>query len=69
MTTEFWAMLIGVISVVVIYNATDEPSLTLWRASTLATALAIGYMISRGMAKSGSIDNRPRDNDREYDSV
>jgi hypothetical protein len=54
MTTEFWVMLLGVIAVVVIYNASDELSLTLWRASTLATVLAIGYMISRGLAKSGS---------------
>jgi len=66
MTTEFWAMLIGVVAVVVIYNASDEPSFTLWRAATLATALAIGYMISRGMAKSGSIDNRARDDSRDY---
>jgi hypothetical protein len=64
MTTEFWAMLVGVIAVIVIYNASDEPSFTLWRASVVATALAVGYMISRGMAKSGSIDNRRLDDDR-----
>src|SRR5947209_19909311 len=66
-TTEFWAMIVGVIAVVVIYNAASDTSLNLWRAMTLGTALAVGYMVSRGLAKAGSHDDRHQDNysDRE----
>jgi hypothetical protein len=56
MTTEFWAMLVGVIAIVVIYNASADRSLDLARATTLATILAVGYFVSRGLAKSGSTD-------------
>src|SRR4051812_25674707 len=65
MTTEFWAMLAGVIAVVVIYNASADRSLDLFRASLLATSLAVGYMISRGLAKSGTTDDRWRDGRRD----
>jgi hypothetical protein len=58
MTTEFWAMLIGVAAIVVIYNAAADTSLNLFRASLLATSLAVGYMVSRGLAKAGSHDDR-----------
>lgn len=54
MTSEFWAMIIGVAALIVLYNVSDEPTLTLWRTSVLATALAVGYFVSRGLAKSGS---------------
>jgi hypothetical protein len=64
MTTEFWAMLVGVITVVVIYNASRDASLDLFRASLLATTLAVGYMVSRGLAKAGSRDVRTGDYDR-----
>ena len=51
-TTEFFAML-GVIAGVLIAAAAadnfDAP-----RAWTLVAAVAIGYMVSRGLAKSGS---------------
>jgi uncharacterized membrane protein YkvA (DUF1232 family) len=61
LTTEFWAM-IGVITAVLVaaYQADnfDAP-----RAWTLVAAVAIGYMVSRGLAKSGS-DHRDRDDDR-----
>jgi len=56
MTTEFWAMLIGVVALIVIYATSADASLDLWRACLLATILAIGYMASRGLAKSGSRD-------------
>jgi hypothetical protein len=64
MTTEFWAMLVGVVAVVVIYNGSRDASLDLWRASLLATMLAVGYMISRGLAKAGSRDVRIDDHER-----
>jgi hypothetical protein len=57
MTTEFWAMLAGIVALVVIYNVSDEPSLTLFRACLLGTILAAGYFVSRGLAKAGSHDD------------
>jgi hypothetical protein len=64
MTTEFWAMLAGIVAVVVVYNAADDPSLNLFRASLLATLLAIGYIVSRGIAKAGSRDETWKDDRR-----
>jgi hypothetical protein len=66
MTTEFWAMLIGVAALIVVYNASDEPSLNLWRTCVLATVLAVGYFVSRGLAKAGSRDYRGDDDDGRY---
>src|SRR5688572_27509774 len=54
MTTEFWAMLAGIAVLVVVYNATDNPDLTLWRTCLLSTVIASAYIVSRGWAKSGS---------------
>jgi len=68
MTTEFWAMLIGIAAIVVIYNAANDVSFNLWRACALGTALAVGYFISRGLAKAGSHDDKvvDRDDSRRY---
>jgi hypothetical protein len=51
-TTEFWAM-VGVIAAILIASAVSD-SLGDVRAWTLVAAVAIGYMVSRGLAKSGS---------------
>ena len=51
-TTEFWAMA-GVIAAILIAAAVSD-SLGDVRAWTLVAAVAIGYMISRGLAKSGT---------------
>jgi hypothetical protein len=51
-TTEFWAMA-GIIVAILIASAVSD-SLGDVRAWTLVAAVAIGYMISRGLAKSGS---------------
>ena len=51
-TTEFWAM-VGVIGAILIASAVSD-SLGDVRAWTLVAAVAIGYMISRGLAKSGT---------------
>ena len=51
-TTEFFAMA-GVIAAILI-AAWVSDSLNDVRAWTLVAAVAIGYMISRGLAKSGS---------------
>jgi hypothetical protein len=58
MTTEFWAMLAGIAAIVVIYNASHDASLNLFRASLLATLMAVAYIASRGLAKAGSRDER-----------
>ena len=55
-TSEFWAMLSGVVVVAVIYNASNDQSLDLWRATLLGTAIAIAYIVSRGLAKAGRSD-------------
>ena len=51
-TTEFWAMA-GVIAAILIATWVSD-SLDDVRAWTLVAAVAIGYMISRGLAKSGT---------------
>jgi hypothetical protein len=51
-TTEFWAMG-GVIAAILVASAVSD-SLDDVRAWTLVAAVAIGYMISRGLAKSGT---------------
>jgi hypothetical protein len=52
LTTEFYAM-VGVIAAVLIAAKVSD-SLGDVRAWTLVSAVAIGYMLSRGLAKSGS---------------
>ena len=61
MTSEFWAMLVGIIAIVVVYNASADSSLDLFRAAALATTLAVGYFVSRGLAKSGTTDTTYND--------
>ena len=51
-TTEFWAM-VGVIAAILV--ATQQlDHMTGQEGWTLVAAVAIGYMLSRGLAKSGS---------------
>ena len=59
-TTEMWAMIAGVVALIVIYNASDDLSLDLFRACLLGTILGAAYIVSRGFAKSGS---RPETSD------
>ena len=65
MTTEFWAMLAGIVALVIVYNVADNPSLDLWRTCLLATVIATAYIVSRGFAKSGSDDMA---HDTDYDA-
>jgi hypothetical protein len=58
LTTEFWAML-GVIAAILV-AAQQADNFDAPRAWTLVAAVAIGYMVSRGLAKSGSA-HRDRD--------
>ena len=52
-STEFWAMAILIVAVLVASAISD--SLGDVRAWTLVSAIGIGYMLSRGLAKAGSI--------------
>ena len=52
MTTEFWAMA-GLIVAILAASAYSD-SLGDVRAWTLVAAVAIGYIVSRGLAKSGT---------------
>jgi hypothetical protein len=58
LTTEFWAM-VGVIAAILV-AAAQADNFDAPRAWTLVAAVAIGYMISRGLAKSGTA-HRDRD--------
>ena len=51
-TTEFWAMAALIVAILIAAAVSD--SLGDVRAWTLVTAVGIGYMISRGLAKSGT---------------
>jgi hypothetical protein len=51
-TTEFFAM-VGVIVAILIATAVSD-SLNDVRAWTLVAVVAVGYMVSRGLAKSGT---------------
>jgi hypothetical protein len=51
-TTEFFAM-VGIIGAILIASAVSD-TFGDRRAWTLVAAVAIGYMISRGLAKSGT---------------
>ena len=62
-TTELWAAIIGVVALIVVYNASSDLSLDLFRACMLATILGAAYIISRGIAKSGSRPERHEEPD------
>jgi uncharacterized membrane protein YczE len=51
-TSEFYAMVVMIAAILIAAAVSD--SLGDVRAWTLVTAVAIGYMISRGLAKSGT---------------
>ena len=51
-TTEFWAM--AAVNAAILIAAYVSDSLDDIRAWTLVAAVTIGYMISRGLAKSGT---------------
>jgi hypothetical protein len=63
-TTELWMAIIAVAVLTVIYNASHDASLNLFRACLLGTILASAYIVSRGLAKAASRDAASVD---EYD--
>ena len=60
MTTEFWAMLGGIVALAVIYAVADNPAYDLFDAALLCTIAGAAYIVSRGFAKSGSHDDNWR---------
>src|SRR4051812_5669980 len=54
MTTEFWAMVAGIVALIVVYNVADDPSLDLFRTCLLCTLAGMAYVVSRGLAKAGA---------------
>jgi hypothetical protein len=56
-TTELWLTIVGVVVLAIVYNASRDASLNLFRACSLATVLAAAYVLSRGLAKAGSHDD------------
>ena len=64
-TTEFMAyvaILVGVLIAAAVVDQADAGGLGAKQAWLYVTILTVGYMISRGLAKSGS--NQPYDEDR-----
>ena len=53
LTTEFWAMAVLIIAILIAAAVSD--SLDDVRAWTLVTAVGTGYIISRGIAKAGTV--------------
>src|SRR3954453_2142291 len=64
MTTEFWAMVAGIVALIVVYNVADDPSLDLFRTCLLCTLAGMAYVVSRGLAKAGAA--RRFDRERSY---
>lgn len=58
LTTEFWAMAAAIAGILIAANQADNFDAE--RAWTLVAAVVVGYMVSRGLAKSGSA-HRDRD--------
>jgi hypothetical protein len=56
-TTELWIAIIGVAVLAVVYNASRDASLDLFRACLLGTIITAAYIVSRGFAKAGSHDD------------
>jgi hypothetical protein len=52
LTTEFWVFAAATAAVMIATQQLD--SMVAWDGWRLVTALAIGYMLSRGLAKAGS---------------
>ena len=63
-TTELWAAIVGVAVLIVVYNASSDLSLDLFRTCLLCTVLGAAYIVSRGFAKSGSRPEHPVWEDR-----
>lgn len=57
-TSEFWVFIAIAAGVIITTYADDDDSLTHWRGWILFCAVAISYILSRGLAKAGSAEPR-----------
>ena len=64
-TTELIAYLFGVVGVLIASAMVDASDFGAQEAWFYVTLLTIGYMVSRGLAKSGSRDFYDNDNDND----
>ena len=62
-TTELWAAIVGVVALIIVYNSSSDLSLDLFRTCLLSTVLGSAYIVSRGLAKSGSANQKTIDRD------
>jgi hypothetical protein len=60
-TSEFWLTIIGVVGLVILAYASDELGVR-W-GMALATAVLLGFILSRGIAKAGSSEVVQRSTD------
>jgi len=58
MTTEFYAMIAAIVGTIIAGESNNNwDDRWVWQ---VVGAIAIGYMLSRGLAKSGSLDHNDR---------
>jgi hypothetical protein len=62
LTTEFWAMAASIAAILLAANQAENFGAE--RAWTLVAAVVVGYMVGRGLAKSGSAHRDRDDVDR-----
>ncbi len=62
LTSEFVGSVLGIVGIAI--TAASSDAFGAWRAWILITAIVVGYMVSRGIAKSGtrSHSSDPREN-------
>jgi hypothetical protein len=59
MTTEFWAMVAVIVGILIATQRLDQ--MIGEEGWTLVAAVAIGYMVSRGLAKAGNAHRESND--------
>jgi hypothetical protein len=59
-TSEFWASLLLVVGVLLAAYSSGEDTLSLNNGWRYASFITIGYVVSRGLAKAGSVEPRNR---------
>ncbi|HET9444370.1 MAG TPA: hypothetical protein VFO65_13655 [Acidimicrobiales bacterium] len=57
-TSEFWVFVAAAAAVLVTTYTDNDDTLTEWRGWLLFCAVAVAYIVSRGIAKAGSTDPR-----------
>jgi hypothetical protein len=57
-TSEFWVFIAVAAGAIITTYTDDDDALTEWRGWLLFCAVAIAYIVSRGIAKAGSTEPR-----------